>query len=245
MPDSPLVDWNDPAYNFRDLGGLSTEDGRMTRHGVLYRSATLHDLGPDGAAALRGGLGIGCVVDLRTPDEIAAQGAATAAAWGVRCVNLPIATPPMPPAGPADLLSRYFAYLETSTPNVVAVLRHLSREIPPSLVVHCTSGKDRTGVVTALVLRLAGVTPDAVAEDYAATAPNTPAVMERLGRRGPRPLRSADIPPGILEAEADTMLAFLEKFEARYGSVRDWALDGGLEPSDVHSLQAAFIRSIR
>ena len=245
MPDSPLVDLNDPAYNFRDLGGLPTEDGRITRHGVLYRSATLHDLGPDGAAALRDGPGIGCVVDLRTPDEIAAQGAATAAAWGARCVNLPIVTPPMPPAGPADLLSRYFAYLETSTPSVVAVLRHLSRVLPPPVAVHCTSGKDRTGVVVALLLRLVGVTREAVAEDYAATASNIPAVMERLGRRGPRPLRPADIPPGILEADTDTMRAFLEKFEARHGSVRDWALDGGLEPSDVDSLQAAFIRPIR
>jgi hypothetical protein len=235
------VEWNDPAYNFRDLGGLPTEDGRTTRRGVVYRSATLHDCGADEAAVLRDRLAIGCVVDLRTPDEIADQGAASATAWGVRCVNLPVLPPPLPPAGPADLLTRYLAYLEHSTPNVVAALALLGREAPRPVAIHCTSGKDRTGVVTGLLLRLVGVTRDAVAEDYAATAPNIGAVMERLGRRGPRPLRTAAIPPGILEAETETMRAFLEKFEARHGTVRAWAVENGLEPDAVAVLEGALL----
>ena len=245
MPDWPLVIWNDSAYNFRDLGGLPTEDGRITRPGRLYRSATLHDLGPDEAAILRDRFGIACVVDLRTPDEIAAQGGGSATAWGVRCVNLPVEPPPLPPDGPADLLSRYFAYLDRSTPNVIAALRRVSSEAPGPVAVHCTSGKDRTGVVSALLLRLVGVTRDAVIEDYAATAANVPRVMERLGRRGPRPLRAGDIPPGILEAEEKTIRAFLEQLEARFGSAEAWALEQGLDRSEVDSLQAAFIRSIR
>jgi len=242
MPDWPLVGWNDSAYNFRDLGGLPTEDGRITRPGRLYRGATLHDLGPDEAATLRDELGIGCVVDLRTPDEIAAQGGGTAAAWGVRCVNLPVVPPPLPPDGPADLVARYCAYLERSTPNVIAALRLVSSEVPGPVAIHCTSGKDRTGVVSALLLRLVGVTPDAVVGDYAATAANVPRVMERLGRRGPRPLRAGDIPPGILEAEEKTIRAFLEQLEARFGGVDAWALEHGLDRSDVDTLQAAFIR---
>lgn len=231
--------WNDSAYNFRDLGGLPTEDGGVTRPGLLYRSATLHDLGPDGATVLRDDLGIGCVVDLRTLDEIAAQGAGSASAWGVRCVNLPVVVPPLPPEGPADLPSRYFAYLERSTPNVIAVLRLVSREAPGPVAIHCTSGKDRTGVITCLLLRLLGVTRDAVVDDYAATAPNIRHVMERLGRSGPRPLKAAEIPPGILEAEEKTIRSFMEEFEDRFGSVRAWALDHGLESSDVDSLHAA------
>ncbi|MEW6475022.1 MAG: tyrosine-protein phosphatase [Actinomycetota bacterium] len=232
------MEWNDPAYNFRDLGGLPTEDGRITRHGVLYRSATLHDCGPDQARVLRDQLGIGCVVDLRTPDEITAQGATSAAAWGVRCLSLPVLPPPLPEhGGPADLLCRYFAYLERSTPNVIAALRHVSRQVPRPLVLHCTSGKDRTGVVTSLLLRLIGVTREAVVQDYAATAPNIGPVMERLGRTGPRPLRAGDIPPGILEAEERTIRNFLEQFEGRFGSVPAWALENGLEPEAVAALE--------
>lgn len=213
----------------------------MTRRGVVYRSATLHDCGADEAAVLRDRLGIGCVVDLRTPDEVADQGAASATAWGVRCVNLPVLPPPLPPAGPADLLSRYLAYLEHSTPNVVAVLAHVGREAPRPVAIHCTSGKDRTGVVTGLLLRLVGVTRDAVVADYAATAPNIGAVMERLGRRGPRPLRAATIPPGILAAEADTMRKFLETFEAHHGTVRAWASQNGLEPDAVAAIEGALL----
>jgi protein-tyrosine phosphatase len=240
------VAWNDRAYNFRDLGGLPTEDGRVTRSGVLYRSATLHDLGPETAEILREEWGIGCVVDLRTPDEVAAQGGTTASAWGVKCLNLPVLTPPLPAAGgPEDLLSRYFEYLELSTPNIITLLRHISRQDAGPVVVHCTSGKDRTGVVISLLLSLLGVTRDAVAGDYAATAANVAAVMERLGRGGPRPLLVADIPPGILEAEEKTIRAFLEQLEGRFGSVGAWALEHGLGQSDVDALRATFIRSIR
>jgi len=231
-----------PAYNFRDLGGLPTEDGRVTRHGVLYRSATLHDCGSVEAAALRDRLGIGCVIDLRTPDEIAAQGAASAAAWGARCLSLPVLAPPLPEhGGPADLLSRYFEYLQRSTPHIVAALRQVSEEVPRPLAIHCTSGKDRTGVVVALLLRLVGVTPEAIIRDYAATAPNIPSLMERLGRTGPRPLRASDIPPGILEAEEKTMRAFVEQFDGRPGGVRAWALDHGLEPEAVTSLESGLL----
>lgn len=241
VPDSPAVEWN-PAYNFRDLGGLPTEDGRQTLPGRLYRSATLHDLGDDGAAELRRRFGNFCVVDLRTPDEVEAQGAGSAAAW-FRCMSLPVVPPPLPPDGPADLLSRYFAYLDNSTFNIIATLRLMSSDAGP-VAVHCTSGKDRTGVVTALLLRLAGVTPAAVVADYAATAANVPHVMERLGRKGPQPLRAADIPPEILEAEGETIRAFLERLEERFGGVDAWAFEHGLDRSDVDTLQATFIRPI-
>jgi len=230
------VTWNEKAYNLRDLGGLPTEDGRMTRSGLLYRSATLHDLGVEGAAVLRHGWGVCSVVDLRTPEEIAAQGATTAATWGARCLGLPVLPPPLPQdGGPADLLSRYFVYLERSTPNVVAVLRHISCAVPPPVAIHCTSGKDRTGVVTALLLRLVGVAREAVVGDYAATAANIASVMERLGR-------SAGLPPGILDADADTMRAFLEKFEAQSGTVEAWALRHGLEAEAVAALRSTLLQ---
>ena len=231
-----------PAYNFRDLGGLPTEDGRVTRHGVLYRSATLHDCGPVEAAVLRDRLGIGCVIDLRTADEVAAQGAASATAWGARCLSLPVLPPPLPEhGGPADLLSRYFEYLERSTQNVIAALRHVGQEFPRPVAIHCTSGKDRTGVLASLLLRLVGVTVDAVVKDYAATAPNVASVMERLGRTGPRPLRAGDIPPGILEAEEQTIRGFLARFETRFGGVRGWALRNGLEPEVIADLDTHLV----
>lgn len=235
--------WNDPAYNFRDLGGLPTEDGGVTRSGRLYRSATLHDCAADAARALRDEFRIASVIDLRTPDEIAAQGGTSVSAWGMRCLNLPVFPPPLPAAGgPGDLVSRYLWYLELSTPNLIAALRYVRQGEAGPVAVHCTSGKDRTGVVCSLLLSLVGVTRDAVAGDYAATRANIPAVMERLGRRGPRPLMAADLPPAILEAEETTIRSFLEQLEARFGSVHGWALAHGLDPSDVDALQELLTR---
>jgi hypothetical protein len=208
----------------------------------LYRSAALHDLGPDETRVVRDVLGIRCVIDLRTPEEVVAHGQVTAAAWGARCVSLPVLTPPLPDAGgPADLASRYFAYLATSTPSVIAAFRQIARQSRMPVAIHCTSGKDRTGVVSGLLLRLIGVTGAAIAEDYALTAPNMPRVMERLGRGPDRSIDWVMIPPGILRAEAHTIRSFLDTFEERYGSVRKWALDRGLGTEEIGGLTANLV----
>jgi protein-tyrosine phosphatase len=224
------------ACNFRDLGGLPTEDGRRTRAGVVFRSDSLADLDEPDAAALCGPLRIGRVIDLRTPEEVAGDSVRVLEHSPVQVVNLPVRLPALEDDGPNLLVRRYFGYLSLSPDSVVAVLDLLSQVGAPPTVVHCTSGKDRTGVVTALVLRLVGVTEDAVVGDYVASAPNVPRLLDRLGRT---------LPPAILRADESTMRTFLSRLESRYGGARGWARRHGVADGTILRLDEALVEPSR
>src|ERR1700728_2567539 len=77
------------AYNFRDLGGYPTVDGRATRWGLLYRSDTLHELTPADLDVLRG-LGLACVIDLRTAGELEQTGRGLLQGEPIRYLHLSV-----------------------------------------------------------------------------------------------------------------------------------------------------------
>jgi protein-tyrosine phosphatase len=234
------------AYNFRDLGGLPTDDGRRTRRGVVFRSDTLNELTEADAGLACETLGISCVIDLRTPEEVAAEGRGPLVDCGVSYVNLPVYVPVFEhdggdawPGGEL-LVSRYFGYLELSADNVVAALDVLSRSATSPTVFHCTSGKDRTGVVAALLLRLLGVTEEAVVEDYSGSASSVPRLLERLAR-SPHYQMDPVLPREIYQAERSTMRVFLAELETRFGGAAAWAQARGLTPETILRLERSLL----
>ncbi|RLP76503.1 tyrosine-protein phosphatase [Mycetocola tolaasinivorans] len=159
------------TYNFRDLGGYPVPGGH-TRTGVIYRSDGLHSLGDAGKEALRE-RGIHSVIDLRDdpereimPDDLDGL--------DVRELHHPVfegsvdaaATPGL---GLGDL---YRAIVFRHTDVVSAVLTELSDAAVTPSIIHCTAGKDRTGVLSALVLLTVGVDREDVLDDYEATQDN-------------------------------------------------------------------------
>ena len=111
-------------------------------------------------------------------------------------------------------------------------MRSIARAEGAALV-HCAAGKDRTGVVVALALTVAGVPARAVAADYAATGERTEAIMARLRRSR---LYARDInsrPADLHRPRAETMMAFLEQMDARYGGVASWLTDHGLGAAEL------------
>jgi protein tyrosine/serine phosphatase len=103
-------------------------------------------------------------------------------------------------------------------------------------VYHCAAGKDRTGVISAVLLGVLGVRDDVIVADYAATQENLDAIVERLLETEGYQTMLAALPPDTMHAEADTMVAFLEGIRARYGSMRGYARDAGLEDQTVERL---------
>jgi hypothetical protein len=199
----------------------------------------LADLDEGECLQLRSSCGIGRVIDLRTPVELAAGDRDGLAAAGVAVVHLPVAVPPY---DGADLLvERYFEYLARSPASVVAALDILSRPGGVPTVVFCTSGKDRTGVVVALLLRLVGVTEDAVVADYRRSAPNIGRLVERLTRSRPGGRALAPLPPAILQAEEATMRAFLAGLEHRHGGVRGWTRTHGVPDETIGRLEEVLL----
>ncbi len=243
------------AVNVRDLGDLPTEDGQKTVRARLLRADNLQELSAADIATLVRDIGVTTVVDLRSSNELAAEGPAPLdTVAGVRHVHHPV----LPEVGSntdviADaLLTRqrqdnsryprdpvcghYLGYLEDRPDQIVGALRTIARAEGAALV-HCAAGKDRTGVVVALALTVAGVPAPAVAADYAASGERTEAIMARLRRSrlyaGDIDSKAAD----LHRPRAETMTAFLEQMDARYGGVVQWLADHGLSAADLHALR--------
>lgn len=235
------------AVNVRDLGGLPTEDGQKTAAGRVLRADNLQGLTSADVSTLVDGLSVGTVLDLRTPAEVSAEGPGPLVPAGVEHVNhslLPDTTGPAtavtPEAResrrrrineryPADFMTGvYLCYLDDRPDSVVAALRALA-DSPRATVVHCAAGKDRTGVISALSLSIAGVQRDAIVSDYAATADRIGAVLDRLRAT---PTYSGDIdriPVDAHTPRAETMDAFLSQVDSEFGGVGSYLSEHGFD----------------
>jgi protein tyrosine/serine phosphatase len=153
--------------NLRDLGGLPTQSGALTRRGRLLRSESPHQLSDSGVRALLD-LGVTAVVDLRTVSERESLPSPLVGAGEVRDHHAPIFNDGDDfPRHLATASEVYCWWLRERGTGVAAALTTIADAHAVPILVHCHAGKDRTGVVVALVLRLAGVTVDAIADDYA------------------------------------------------------------------------------
>jgi hypothetical protein len=131
----------------------------------------------------------------------------------------------------------YLGYLEDRPDEVVGALRDIARA-DGAAVIHCAAGKDRTGVVVALALAAAGVRPQAVVADYAASGERTGALIARL-RRSPTYAPDIDSKPSDSHrVRPETMAAFLEQMGARHGGAARWLADHGFSPEDLRLLRA-------
>ena len=168
----------DGVFNLRDLGGYAKPDGRRVRSGVVFRADGLHRIPPDEAHAL-GHLGWRTVIDLRTKTEVAAG---AFQADGVEVINLPMlrdtwGVPEASDIDPVEYLStHYLQMLEEGAAAIAEAMAILGSPVRLPAVFHCSAGKDRTGVLAALVLSVLGVPDDIIAIDYHLST----AAVERL-----------------------------------------------------------------
>ncbi len=224
------------VLNARDLGGLSTVDGRTVRPGVLLRAASLAGATDDDAAALQE-WGLRTVIDLRGEAEAQRDGRGPG---DVTYRNLPVVGARSVRLDQADglagsLVDHYVGYLEHSADVVVEVLRLLADDTTGPVVVHCAAGKDRTGVVVAVVLEALGVRREAVVADYAATAANMPGVREQLAATATtRELGS--VPDWVLTALPETMAGLLAHLDTVGGTIA-WLRSHGLTDEELARLR--------
>lgn len=232
------------AYNFRDLGGYRGAGGRVTRWGRLYRSDALHDLTASDVTSLRG-LGIVTLVDLRSAGEVERTGRGLLAGESIRFVNPSVLRPdgeavrPAAEIGDAYLSQRYLTYLDEGGPAFVRALRELSHPENYPLVFNCFFGKDRTGVLAALVLSCLGVAEQTIIDDYALSASRMPLIVRRLQRDPVYAETIARTPAPVLAAHAATMSQFLREVDRRFGGPRRWALDAGVRADELDRLRDA------
>ena len=224
------------AFNFRDLGGYPTLDGRRTRWRRLFRSDTLSELTTGDLADLAE-LGVATVIDLRTPAEVNRDGRIAAE---VHYENHSLLAQESGESVGApehdDMGERYLWYLEHNPSAVVAALGLLSSADRYPAVFHCTAGKDRTGVLAALVLSLLGVERAVVVADYLLTAERLPLIMARLARHPIYGPRISEVPASRFGVTAASIEGFLDGLDTRYGGAAGWAASVGLGPDFVAGL---------
>lgn len=237
----------DEIDNLRDLGGLPVTDGGTTRFGVAYRSSTPQQVTAADVGRLTA-LGLRTLIDLRLPAEVDNEGYGLLAAAPISRINLPVgkaeeaANPAalLPDAIRYDLVALYRELLAGSVQSLVSAIRHIADPNRHAVVFHCAAGKDRTGVLTAMVLDAVGVPAAAIAADYALTDERMQRVRDRLDAlptyHGLPPLHT-----GILGVDPDTMLEFLADLHTRGGAAA-WLQQHGLTDTELEHLRTTLVQ---
>ncbi|MFD6161150.1 tyrosine-protein phosphatase [Nocardia sp. NPDC060256] len=210
-------------HNFRDLGGYPTEDGQTVRWGRLFRSDSLGKL-RDADVARFLDLGITTVIDLRYPWEVDAKGRVPQHESLVYH-NLSIEHRPYDQAalGPEIETGPFLAerFMEVATDGVEEIRQALQviAEADGPTVFHCAAGKDRTGLLAAVVLSLLGVPEEQIIEDFALTELAAERLVADWHSAYPDKVLTW---PGYGRAPAEVMRLFLAALAAEHGSVRGY-----------------------
>ncbi len=234
------------CYNARDLGGLATRDGRLTRRGAIVRADCPSRLTACGWQALMAH-GVRTIIDLRGAAEHASA-PYEAAVPASLAAELDVIQMPLRPGSAevnwalseADTLAEAYALtVDRCQGNVAAVLRAIAHARPGGVAIHCQSGRDRTAIIVALLLDLVGVPPGVIAADY----------LESQARLWPRwealvAAAGSEQAAGLSEKpllDAETMRALLDHLREQYGGVEGYLDAIGLASAERDALVARLL----
>lgn len=163
-----ILAW-DGCLNVRDLGGYVTSDGRMTRWGAIVRADSLFTLSRAGQRALYD-YGVRTIVDLRLPGEVeqAPNPFATPGDHDINYIHQSFISVPRERDAPyTTLANEYTGELDRNAGSIARIMSLIATAGDGGVLIHCVGGRDRTGLIAALLLSLVGVPLDTIAEDYA------------------------------------------------------------------------------
>jgi protein-tyrosine phosphatase len=241
------------CYNARDIGGYATRDGRQTRWRRFFRSDNLCRLTAAGAATLVTD-GVRTVIDLRSPFEL-------------RIDPYPLAPPNTPRDAPEyrnlsvldqgdkvldealnaaeTLVEKYAIILDRGRSQFASIITAIGTAPKGGVLVYCHAGKDRTGLVAALVLALAGVPDATIAEDYALSQGHLQLLYDHQIRNAPnladRERLEHQLRSPLNAAHPKTMLGTLAYLDAHYGGVHAYLRGAGVARRDLDLVRARLL----
>lgn len=258
VPSLPVAVEPSVPVNFRDLGGVAVRGGR-TRPGLVFRSDDLATATPDFVRSVCRERGIGHVIDLRSFGEAAATGRGPFAdpevtGHTVDYHHIPLSVDLTPggrdlanaPATPEGVATFYADMADRSAASLAAILTLLAFTDRPAAF-HCAAGKDRTGVLAALLLGAVGAGEEALAEDYARTDAVMPGIHLRLAHlMGPLlaglGTDTAALGGPMMRADAETMRAFWRTMAGRHGDPLGGLRAAGLDEDVVRRLRGRLVQ---
>ena len=235
------------CFNFRDIGGYKNQDGKSVKKGLYFRTGR-QDRMTERDLALLLDLKISTQIDLRKPDEVLDQGKGPLVTMGAKYINIAVI-----PEGGSDQLSklvgdtgisgkRYLGYLEFGPTSWLRLFGILAEQENLPVVLHCTAGKDRTGVSTAFLLSVLGVSRDVIEADYLLTNLDTERQADFIERTVGYPegydRKSMITAAGVPE---DAMSDFLDGVESKWGSVIEYLEKIGVSREQMEKVRNNFL----
>ena len=228
------------AHNVRDLGGYPTEDGKRTKYKAFLRGDSLNGLtGKDRAFLAE--YGVTLVIDLRSsketkmnPDHIDKR--------EMEYLNVPlldqIQSTLLKGKMPDDMSEMYIGLVENSKDGLKEVFTRMVNE-RGVILYHCTAGKDRTGIITMLLLKLAGVADDTVLADYAISE----TYMKETFERQRKLVEAAGIkaPDYVFRSKPEYMQKLMEHIAGKYGTAKGYLESLGLSEEEIGTLEGKIV----
>jgi protein tyrosine/serine phosphatase len=230
------LDWPG-CRNARDVGGLPTADGHTIRDGVLIRSESLQYLTPEGVEAVRRS-NVSLILDLRGDGEVAS--APTPFTGEPLAVRQALQDPADPDHGRPTIVEACTWMLDRRPELFAAAVKAIADAPDGAVVVHCHGGKDRTGMVVALALSIAGVPEEEIVADYFLTQERlAPWLAEQLADEP-----DASLHPEMIEfrdTRAESLVAILRHLDEKYGGPEAYLRRGGLTTADLEKLRTRLV----
>ncbi len=231
------------CFNFRDLGGYGTADGRHVKWRRLFRSDALDHLNPGDLNTVQEELGVITVLDLRNPEEIQQAEHKPGAGSTVSYHNLPYlgARRIVPPPPGADLVARlaeiYQWVIRNAGSPIADSLNILAESDNLPAVFHCTAGKDRTGILASVLLGILGVDHNQIMADYNLTNEIIDQLGERLRARPGNEHRTLD----SFRVQPEHMELVMAELAGEHGGTTGYVRTHGVTEATIHKLRDSLL----
>jgi protein-tyrosine phosphatase len=237
------------VMNFRDLGGYGTGDGKTVAWRRIFRCGEFRNVTKDDFKRLTNELGVVSVIDLRSGPELENNGKGLLEGSEIKYCNIAFMTDDDPGGNAgryAHCTNMGEFYLEMARQKdygqrITEALEIIAEPENHPLVFHCAVGKDRTGMLAAILLNLLGVAEDDIIQDYTLSEPYMDELLARLKNNPQKNDPPLDIPEYFWKASPESMALFLTTLRQEYGSVEGYLKAMGMEPSLVKRLEKALL----
>jgi len=238
------------VINFRDLGGYRTRDGRIVAWRRVFRSGELARMNKSDYKRLTREIALNSIIDLRSPAETREHQPTPLATAGVKYHNIPFFTGEGSRQEDDHLFSEisnmgeFYLYVIRRREfgrKILAALEVIAMPENHPLVFYCAVGKDRTGILAAILLGTLGVADEDVISDYCLSGPYVEEFLSGLSETPRMAMFPEHLPEFFWKASPESMALFLATLTEEYGSVRGYLQDQGAGASLVNRLEKALL----
>jgi protein-tyrosine phosphatase len=233
------------VYNVRDLGGLPQRDGGITRRGVFLRGDSPHHLSTAAQDELLQRHHVATVIDLRSLREVLHHPNPFGQDTRVQYRSLPLQTTGLRMFDVRQItqLHLYYQHLIRTAQAPLRTVFETLADAPAATYFHCRIGKDRTGIVAAMMLELVDVSTDVIIDDYLQTTAKIVPLIAQYAHERPFFIRKS-LYEGLFEARAETMHHYLRYLQHTYGGAHGYLVQIGVDAARIAKIQDKLAGSI-